>query len=734
MPLSPTGRGLTLDAFFGVRAPPASFAFAASTTDPAVTLTEPTAADYARATLDNGSGSFSETTADGRKVNAVPIEWPTAASSWGAIGWIAVLSGETILGSAALAEPRPVEAGQRLTIPVGALVITIGNLGGDETRTGSGTIEASVLAVGNGSAVDPSGDALAIVPADRRTVWNPGIPGGIPTVRNSVAVSGLTLDGTGDNATAINNAIAAAGDRYLSTGVIQEVVLPAGTIRTASPVTINRSGVVLRGQGNTTRVRFDGAPDWNVAALRIQLRMYPDWAAGVGPWFLAADGVKGQSEIVLANASATTIAVGDVLCVDVEDDARVRMADGTWGRRQPTSDSNGPALPAGGPYRAVSTIVSVTGKTVGATNTTLALAEPLHMAFPVARNAQVWDCASRYVAARPYLEGTHWSGIENLYVTGAGVWIQRAAYCWLRDVEVDGNPGTANIGTYSNPGGTGDIGVRIQQCYRCEVRGCYVHHKRTINQGGLGYLVDLKMYTSETLVEDNILTHGNKVVVTTNCGGGNVIAYNYCDGAKTVPMDGGWQEGCIDVCHLSYSHSVLVEGNHTANLTADTTHGNSAFHLFFRNYSTGVNSLNEYGTYPYLTAPDVAYMRAAGPDGYTDETTWIGNVLLSPAAVYEAPTQGTPAAVWRIGQGSYWGEADGGHAAGLLYRHRNWNSATGSIADADPANTHPLPASAYLSSKPSFFGALPWPWVNPDGATPGERVGTLPAKARFDAM
>jgi hypothetical protein len=40
-----------------------------------------------------------------------------------------------------------------------------------------------------------------------------------------------------------------------------------------------------------------------------------------------------------------------------------------------------------------------------------------------------------------------------------------------------------------------------------------------------------------------------------------------------------------------------------------------------------------------------------------------------------------------------------------------------------------IPNSLYLSSKPGFFGANAWPWVNPvNGATT-----TLPAKARFDA-
>jgi hypothetical protein len=40
-----------------------------------------------------------------------------------------------------------------------------------------------------------------------------------------------------------------------------------------------------------------------------------------------------------------------------------------------------------------------------------------------------------------------------------------------------------------------------------------------------------------------------------------------------------------------------------------------------------------------------------------------------------------------------------------------------------------IPNSLYLASKPAFFGAATWPWVDPSTGLPL----TLPAKARFDA-
>ena len=49
------------------------------------------------------------------------------------------------------------------------------------------------------------------------------------------------------------------------------------------------------------------------------------------------------------------------------------------------------------------------------------------------------------------------------------------------------------------------------------------------------------------------------------------------------------------------------------------------------------------------------------------------------------------------------------------------------------SGAHAMPPSFYLTSKPAFFGNYVWPWVEPTASTAAGRVGTLPAKARFDA-
>ncbi|HEX9487763.1 MAG TPA: glycosyl hydrolase family 28-related protein, partial [Gemmatimonadales bacterium] len=81
-----------------------------------------------------------------------------------------------------------------------------------------------------------------LIPPERITVWNPGVPGGIP-VRTTVCatISASTYgNGTTDAAAAINSALAACPSG-------QVVMLPAGTYLVKSPIQLFKSNVVLRG-------------------------------------------------------------------------------------------------------------------------------------------------------------------------------------------------------------------------------------------------------------------------------------------------------------------------------------------------------------------------------------------------------------------------------------------------------------------------------------------------------
>ena len=550
--------------------------------------------------------------------------------------------------------------------------------------------------------------------SDRRTTWNPGIPGGIPEVRTVHSTIDAAAYGRGaaDATSAINRAIQAAGDVAASTGVRQAVYLPAGTYRVTSSVELSRSNVVLRGAGpGLTRIRLD--PGIEAPAIRMGV-FWPEYRPAVN---VVGSVPKGSTSLTVADASG--IQVGDVVQIDQLDDTRyVRMGDAFYFKRGPRPDDvNGPSSPSG--YRSVGQQVEVVSKS----GNVLGLYGPTHVAFDAAFSPQVFKTAT----ARAGEPGTRYAGLEDLYVTGGNndnISVLNAAFCWIRNVESDGNPATGP--------GTNGVHIGLAHAYRCEVRGSYVHHARDINPGGTAYGISVGMQSSDNLIEDNVCYRLNKPLVMNASGGGNVVAYNYMDEA-IIASNPDWQETALDGNHQSFSHHELFEGNWASNIGSDTTHGNAGWMTFFRNYAPGRNT----------SALATGNIRAVGIDGYSREHDVVGNVLLQPnlvvnglPPVYECAENGPcmdAAAVYRVGAGAMGGDyttRDDGTALKLLYRHGNFDYVKNEVV-WDPATAdRSLPSSLYLTAKPAFFGDNPWPWVDPTGST---KVHRLPAKARFDA-
>jgi hypothetical protein len=555
--------------------------------------------------------------------------------------------------------------------------------------------------------------ATGIVPADRRTTWSPGIPGGIPEAGAVHTTIDASTYGTCDRdaAGAINDAIQAAGDAA-SEGNIQVVLLPEGTYCTQDIINLDRSYVVLRGAGpDLTRIEFEG--DGGSPAIRMGI-FWPEYSPAVS---VVGSVPKGATSITVSDASG--IEVGDVLQIDQVDDAGyVEMGDCEWYKRGPRPDDvNGPSSPDG--FRSVGQQIEVASRS----GNELGLSGVMHIAFDEAFSPEVFKTAT----ARDGEPGTRYAGLEELYVTGGNsdnIAAVNVAYSWIRNIESDGNDD-------AGPGMSG-IHIALSHAFRCEVRGSYIHHAREINPGGGAYGISLMMQSSDNLVEDNICHTLNKPLVMNASGGGNVVAYNYVDEA-IIEYNMGWQETVIDGNHCSFPHFELFEGNWAANLSSDTTHGNCGWMTFYRNYASGINS-------SMLPTGNVT---AVGVHGYNREHTFVGNVLLQPDLVvngvdpvYECADSGScgdGATVYRIGccsLGGSYEEFDDGTSLSLLYRHGNYDPVTGSVIWDEGNPDRDFPDSLYLAGKPAFFGSLDWPWVDPEGTT---RVATLPAKARFDA-
>ena len=598
--------------------------------------------------------------------------------------------------------------------------------------------------------------SAAIVPADRMTVWNPGVPGGIPGDGDATRPATVWLpsgdpyagysvnpalgNGSTDATSAINSAINSAGSA--ATANARKIVfLAPGTYRTNGIVSIGRSNVTLRGSGQrVTIIDHRGASDW--AAISI--------GSSVGDFSstpvvnVVGGALKGAAQITVADASRFN--VGDILQID-------QLADGTengpvgwvwkldswWSMRSPYSDFAGggglqgkfPDSPGG--YRPISQRIEVlakSGNTLTIYDPGTRRGSPLHIAFPAAQDPEVWR------AAGGTADVVRYTGLESLSVWSAAnpgdakdmVAMNGAAFSWIKDIETDGSKNTW-AGRHIH------IGNAV---YKSELRGSYSHNSSNYNQGSNAYGI---LYSgSDCLIEDNIVRELNKPVVGETAGGGNVIAYNYVDEAIIGSLTNNWQETAINMSHGSFCHSDLFEGNHTPNVGVDSTHGNNGWGVIFRNWATGRNGSGRTNT----------YLRAIYVDGWNREMTSIGNVLgsasfkptyqiLSPRTGVN-PVYGGVSSIYLLGSNAWELSTgrkpgadymDDGQAEDLFYRHLDFDTKTNTQYDEPTNPEKTLPNSLYLTGKPAFFGALPWPWVNPGAAT---KVQTLPAKARYDAM
>jgi hypothetical protein len=283
-----------------------------------------------------------------------------------------------------------------------------------------------------------------------------------------------------------------------------------------------------------------------------------------------------------------------------------------------------------------------------------------------------------------------------------------AAESWVKNVETDKVSGRH---------------ISVNGGYRNVIRDSYVHHAWNYNPGANAYGIVLSNDTSDTLVENNIVYYLNIPVSLENSGGGNVIGYNYIDDAieGDVPA---WQ--CADiVAHCSFSYMELVEGNYAPHVTLDNVHGGSGYITFFRNQHSS----------EHRTVVAEGNQLAFGLEANALYHNAVGNVLLkeglpNPRLKDEcglSPGQ----AVYQFGFNK-----GGDHCAiderveQTVLLHGNFDYVNNSIVWADGL-AQELPPSLYLTQKPSFFGDETWPYVDP---TRSPMVGTLPAKARFEAL
>jgi hypothetical protein len=598
-------------------------------------------------------------------------------------------------------------------------------------------MNAAVLSIAACMLAGPSG--AVYVPSDpmRYTTWNPGLNsvGGIP---NRATVCANLSPGGGDDSAAIQSALDACPDGQvvrLSAG--EFIVNDYLTIRTS--ITLRGAGpgsTILRKTNGATSTPCDPAPEAEPVIIVGPARF------GTGPdestaQDLAADGNKGEDFVDLTNASGFSpgrFVLLDELSNSSWQPDRAEKSDQiwaspdyrvTWQFHDPeivfVDDPLLPTKPTSGPAASwfsrqdrvtaeIKEIASVAGNRVTFTS-------PLHINYRANpdHNAQLTS----------FPDFVRDAGIEDLTVTGGSngnVRFQAAAYSWAKNVELDWWL---------------EEGFPISNSFRVEIRDSYLHDHGCAQPSADSYLISLSEGSSEVLIENNVLARADKMMVARCAGAGSVVGYNYADQGyiNYIP---GWIEVGLNASHMVGPHHVLFEGNYGFNWDSDVTHGNSIYMTIFRNHLRGMRT-------PFTNQldgivqddnndPGAGPKRVAGAQAYSYWMTFVGNVLGSPGQMtgwtYDAsgPAGWNTDTIWLLGWDTDYFDPEVRNTA---VRDGNWDWVQGQQTwHNTPTGDHDLPDSLYLSSKPAFFGSLPWPWVDP---TTGN-VATLPAQVRFNGL
>jgi hypothetical protein len=289
------------------------------------------------------------------------------------------------------------------------------------------------------------------------------------------------------------------------------------------------------------------------------------------------------------------------------------------------------------------------------------------------------------------------AGIEDLYLERAvngglyNIIILTGVNCWVKNVQ-----------SYK----TRKWHVRIESSYECEVIDS-TFIDGWDHGGDASYGVGLFNKSTDNLIENNVFYRLRHSMIMEYGGTGNVFGYNY---SKNPINENGDSTDWLmaDVClHGGHPYMNLFEGNIGAHFSPDNVLGGSSYNTFFRNHAER------------KSIPTVRYhLFAVDVQANNLYQNFVGNVL---------GISGDSGDLWRLGCDSDGSCNKDPRVEATILRHGNWESTTGKTSWDPSIPDRNLPASLYLTSKPSFFGNRPWPIIGPDL---NPMVGDLPAKSR----
>jgi Right handed beta helix region len=601
-----------------------------------------------------------------------------------------------------------------------------------------------------------------IISPTRAIDWTKaGIPGGLPDANWTQC--GATIAPYTGTAAAINTALA-------SCGANQFVQLGAGTFTLSTGIALpfNTTGhLALRGMGaNSTFLLFSGsAPGCNAGQSAFMCMQSSDGTApgngGLSIVNWTGGYAQGSTQITLSSVSG--IVPGKTLLILNQCDTGFSGATCSTGSATDNGNYfvcsalyngstgcsvNGPDGSTWRPNGWQQETVLVTAVNAGGCGATC-----VTIGQPIEHPNWVAGQSPQAVITQPVPQ----DGIENLTIdgtattsVGAAITLFNTYQCWVSGVKI--------VNSYA-------YGVYMLNVSHSLIKDNYFYRS---NGHPDAYAVRVA-WGGDDVIQNNIFEQWKNSYAADGPAPGEVIAYNFSvNQVVPSPNDFMWT--------AFWSHSTgddfhLREGNAGDNDQEDNTHGSHLSITKFRNFFWGWESCangncgsNTSKTLPLDANIDSSNVRYAN---------LIANVLGTPGVTttYQHSAAFGSFAAFDLGAGNgsinlpndplvastmlRWGNYDVVTGAArwcgstldtgwsllcsltseiptLAPLFPNTLPTVGDIAAGQPA----LPASFYLTTKPSWFGSLPWPAIGPDvtGGNIGQCSGTLNTPGKFAGL
>jgi hypothetical protein len=594
------------------------------------------------------------------------------------------------------------------------------------------------------------GQAWSGILAPSRAIdWSSAGAGAIPARSTICQTLGTAGQGPSYNQNVTVGQIMAALNACANTG--QAVLLNPGTYTFSTTlfggsggVNPTPSNVTLRGSGPTqTILKWTGTSNncnglGPVAFCVINgdsngIKYTTNQANWVGGY------AQGSTSITLGNVfsgSLSALKVGSLLTLDQLDD---NSDSGNWyacgnsGSNGDCSQQGAENADTGRTQSQTVTVTSISGSTIG-------ISPGLY--------APTWRSSQTPHALWSINPPVTSFGIENLQINTQAVGDIQAMvqFMWTK------NSWIKNV-SFINAAALGAAArkhVEVFESAHITVRDSYMYGSSPSSEG---YGVDFMSTSCDNLAENNIFQHMATATMLEN-GCGNVFGYNYAvdnfyiGAGDTAPA---WQQ-CDAMHHSAFDYFDLWEGHEGTCASFDDIHGASFGITNFRNYLSG----RDLGGSTPPSAPKTENTSAYFPFAYARYNNLVGSVLGTQNYHTNYNYQATAAT--QCGNGSTaastvflanWSDQNGTQfsntclstsfsvnndltAGSSLMRWGNYAACTGDSScnavrfvaseNGSGASTYPglanpsqsLPPSFYLSSKPAFWGSMPWPAIGPD--------------------